>query len=341
MAAILLDKLAKSYRTGVISRRQVDAVRGVTLSVERQQVFGLLGPNGAGKTTIVKLILGLVSPTSGSAQVLGHNAGQRAARQRIGYLPEHHQLPGHLTGQQTLEYYGRLSGMSGREIRKRSPEVLEQVGMANWAVDKTRNYSKGMRQRLGLAQAMIHDPDLYILDEPTDGVDPVGRAEIRSILHDLAAKKRTVFVNSHLLQEVELLCDHVAILSQGQLRAVGQVRDITGESPRLRVTIDRDLAPLADALSPFDITPDPSPISPVDGWSFVVEDADSARRDLLVDTLRQAGCSIIEMTRLRKSLEDAFLDTINERQVGGHIEAASSKGSVKPVAAKLVDPKAP
>src|SRR5580658_10401490 len=221
--AIETRDLCKTYRDGWFGRRRVPALAGVTLSVARGEIFGLLGPNGAGKTTLIKVLLGLVHKSSGNAELLGRPAGDIEARRHIGYLPEQHRIPHHLTGNTALEYYGRLSNMSMSDVRRRRPELLELVGLRRWGRTLVRKYSKGMLQRLGLAQAMMHEPDLLILDEPTDGVDPIGRAEIRDILGRLKSQGKTIFLNSHLLQEIELVCDRVAILGRGKLRRMDTV----------------------------------------------------------------------------------------------------------------------
>jgi ABC-type Na+ transport system ATPase subunit NatA len=202
-AAIAIHDLEKIYRHGLFGRKKIPALKGVSLEVPPGEVFGLLGPNGAGKTTLIKVLLGIVRKSSGSATL----RPAEIARRQVGYLPEHHRIPHHLTGDTALEYYGSLSGMSQSEIRRRRPDLLKRVGLATWGKTPVKKYSKGMLQRLGLAQAMIHDPQLLILDEPTDGVDPVGRAEIRDVLSELRRQGKTVFLNSHLLQEVELVCD--------------------------------------------------------------------------------------------------------------------------------------
>ena len=165
--------------------------------------------------------------TAGNASLLGHVAGDRAGRREVGYLPENHRIPRHLTGNSALSYYGGLSNLSMAEVNRKRPELLERVGLADWGKTSVRKYSKGMLQRLGLAQAMLHDPQLLILDEPTDGVDPVGRSEMRKVLQTLKEDGRTIFINSHLLQEVELICDRAAILVQGTLRRVGMIEEIT------------------------------------------------------------------------------------------------------------------
>ena len=224
--AVTVRDLAKVYRGGLF-RKRVQALNGVSLDVPRGEIFGLLGPNGAGKTTLIKILLGIVRRSSGSASVLGHVAGDRRGRRSIGYLPESHRIPHHLTGNTALEYYGQLSGMPLAEICAKRDGLLDTVGLGKWGRTPVKNYSKGMQQRLGLAQAMLHDPDLLILDEPTDGVDPVGRAEIRDVLFQLKDRGKTVFLNSHLLQEIELVCDRVAILHAGLVRHVGPVRELT------------------------------------------------------------------------------------------------------------------
>ena len=174
------------------------------------------GAHGAGKTTLIKVLLGVVRRSAGQASLLGHPAGDRRGRIHVGYLPENHRIPRHHTGNSALSYYGSLSGLSLKEIRRRRPALLETVGLAKWGDSSVKKYSKGMLQRLGLAQAMLHEPDLLILDEPTDGVDPLGRSELRRVAAAESAGK-TVFLNSHLLQEVELVCDRVAILNHGEV----------------------------------------------------------------------------------------------------------------------------
>ncbi len=188
--AIEVQSLQKFYRGGFFGRQRVAALRGVSLQVARGDIFGLLGPNGAGKTTLIKVLLGIVRPSGGTATLLGWPSGDRRGRQSVGYLPESHRIPRHHTGNTALEYYGSLSGMPGRDIRRRRPELLERVGLGAWGKTSVKNYSKGMLQRLGLAQALMHEPELLVLDEPTDGVDPVGRSEMRAILRQLKDQGR-------------------------------------------------------------------------------------------------------------------------------------------------------
>jgi len=313
-SVIEVRDLRKTYRSGLLRRRTVNALEGVSLDVPQGQIYGLLGPNGAGKTTLIKVLLGIVRKTSGDAHVLGHAAGEIAARRRVGYLPENHRIPRHLTGSTALEYYGCLSGLSVAEVRRRAPELLDRVGLMGRERDRVSGYSKGMQQRLGLAQAMLHRPDLIILDEPTDGVDPVGRKQIREVLRSLADEGASIFLNSHLLQEIELICDRVAILSKGSVRRTGSVEELTAaiaESPMVfRVATDRKTAE-----SCFDV----SSVSKVEDVAEGVLDIHASvpeqpQVDGLVDVLRSNGVSLLSMKRRDLTLEEAFLQIVRESE---------------------------
>ena len=220
MSVIETHELRKTYG-------RIEALKGVSLKVEKGQIYGLLGQNGAGKTTLIKVLLGIVKKTAGEASLLGEQAGTAAVRKRVGYLPEDHQFPGYHTGQSLMEFYGTLYGVPAARQREMIPKTLELVGIAGRAKSKIKTYSKGMKQRLGIAQALLHDPDLIILDEPTDGVDPLGRREIRELMGRLKEQGHTIFLNSHLLGEVELICDRVAILQQGKLVREGTIKELT------------------------------------------------------------------------------------------------------------------
>ncbi|MCA9174271.1 MAG: ABC transporter ATP-binding protein, partial [Planctomycetales bacterium] len=206
---IEIQDLEKRYR-GSWFRAGYHALRGVTLDVRPGEIFALLGPNGAGKTTLIKVLLGIVRKSSGEARLLGSPAGHQASRRKVGYLPEHLRLPRHHTAETALALLGKLSGMSNADIHARRDDVLQRVGLSKWADVPLRKYSKGMLQRLGLGQALLHEPELLILDEPTDGLDPVGRRSVRTVLESLRSEGKTIFINSHLLQEVELFCDRIA-----------------------------------------------------------------------------------------------------------------------------------
>lgn len=308
-AAIAVDNLEKNYRNGLFRRKSIHALRNASFEVPRGEVFGLLGPNGAGKTTLIKILLGIVRKTGGEAELLGSPAGYRPARRHVGYLPEHHRIPRHLTANTALEYYGSLSGMRLSEIRRRRPDLLQRVGLADWGTTSVKKFSKGMLQRLGLAQAMLHDPELLILDEPTDGVDPVGRAEIRDILNELRRQGKTVFLNSHLLQEVELICDRVAILDKGNVRVVGRVDEITRQASAPAVfVVEADEAAVRAALPAFELL---SARKLEEGRTRVEMNAPDQRSlDTAIDALRRNRISIASVARSLLTLEQAFLQFV-------------------------------
>jgi len=233
-ATIQVQDLQKTFKTGW-NREPVRALDGITLTVGRGEVFGLLGPNGAGKTTLVKVLLGITRLDTGTAEVLGRPAGDVETRTRVGYLPEGHRYPLHLTGEGVLHWFARLSGVPRAEILTRAPRLLDRVGLSRWAGVRLRKYSKGMVQRLGLAVSLIHEPELLFLDEPTDGVDPLGRAEIRRILLEERERGTTIFINSHLLSEIERICGRVAILSHGKILRAGTVGDLTAQGLSYRL----------------------------------------------------------------------------------------------------------
>lgn len=228
MGVIETKDLSKEYNAGRLSKQKVNALNNFTFTVNEGEIFGLLGPNGAGKTTLIKILLAITFPTRGTAKVFGMDASNSKWKSKVGYLPENHKFPSYLTGEQVLNYYGRLSGLkSGVGFNKKIDEMLEVMNLTKWKNTKIKKYSKGMMQKLGLAQSMLNEPDLIFLDEPTDGVDPIGRKEIRDILIDLKKKGKTIFLNSHLLSEVEMICDRVAILNKGDLIKEGNVDDLT------------------------------------------------------------------------------------------------------------------
>jgi ABC-2 type transport system ATP-binding protein len=311
-AVISVHDLRKTFRAGWFRRRKVQALDGVSLEVPRGRIFGLLGPNGAGKTTLIKILLGIVRKSSGQAEVLGHGAGDLAARRRIGYLPENHRIPQHLTGRTALEFYGCLSGLSVGEVRRRTPELISRVGLTGRDKDRVNGYSKGMLQRLGLAQAMLHRPELIILDEPTDGVDPEGRTEIRKVLRGLAEDGATIFLNSHLLQEIELVCESVAILTQGQVRRTGRVSELTQEIEGTPLTFRVSGEPDRIRAAFADITPEQVE-HPAEGLVDVhLCLPGQPEVDALVDRLRAESVSIVSMRRRTLTLEEAFLQIVQE-----------------------------
>lgn len=228
MSRIVVDiaNLGKVYPPQ-IGQPAKTALEGVTLQVAHGETFGLLGPNGAGKTSLQKILLGLIRPTSGRATVLGGAPEDTRARARIGYLPENPYFYTYLTGREFVEFCGGLFGLSGKALRNRATELLDRVGMAHAENTQLRKYSKGMLQRVGVAQALVNDPEVVFLDEPMSGLDPVGRRELRDIILDLKREGKTIFFNSHILSDVEALCDRVGILHAGKLVACGSVRELT------------------------------------------------------------------------------------------------------------------
>jgi ABC-2 type transport system ATP-binding protein len=295
----------------------------VSFQVGQGEIFGLLGPNGAGKTTLIKILLGIVRKTGGSASLLGLPAGDRHGRRRVGYLPENHRIPRHHTGNTALEYYGSLSGMSASAIRSRRPGLLQLVGLAEWGRTSVKKYSKGMLQRLGLAQALMHDPEVLILDEPTDGVDPVGRSEMRGILQRLKAQGKTVFINSHLLQEVEMVCDRVAILVLGEVRREGLIADITRRAEsEIELILAGSESSVRASLALWTIVESSSLGS--GQVRVVLRVADQAGVDQCVDQLRRDGVSIVALSHRRDTLEEAFLEIVSRGRAVPAVLATSS-----------------
>lgn len=294
--------LTKVFRS-LWKRREVRAVDGISLRVERGTTFGLLGPNGAGKTTFVKLLLSSIHPSGGAARVFGRNVWEPEARRPIGYLPENHRFPTYMTGAGMLDFYAALSGMEARARRKRIPELLALVDLAQWADVRLGKYSKGMLQRLGLAQALIHSPRLLILDEPSDGVDPVGRRRIREILQGLEEQGVTIFINSHLLVEVELFCRVVAILQRGKVALIGKVKElIAGKGYRVTA------ANIPERLE-IELRAQAAAAAARDGMlELQFPDREAVNR--AIDLLRAERCEIESVVPTASTLEDVFMRTV-------------------------------
>jgi ABC-2 type transport system ATP-binding protein len=311
MPALSVSSLSKTYRTGLLRRSTVQALDGISLAVEEGAIFGLLGPNGAGKTTLVKILLGLVRPSGGTARLFDRPAGTPAARHRIGFVPENHRFPGFFTATQTLHAYGRLADVPRAERNRRIPELLNRLALDGRGDTKVKTFSKGMLQRLGLAQALLNEPDLLFLDEPTGGVDPVGRRAIRDIVLELRDEGKTIFLNSHLLSEVEKVCTQIAILRDGTLVRRGSVEELTAvdrvydlvASPVPESLLDSPELPLGPA-------PDPSS-SAADLKQYRVRADERATLNAVVDRLRSADVEIESITPLRQSLEDYFIDVVD------------------------------
>src|SRR2546427_1952183 len=228
-AVIELNNLTKDYATGFLMKKQVRALDHLSLEVRRGEIFGFLGPNGAGKTTTLKLLMRLIYPTQGTARILGHSVDDVSTRARLGYLPENPYFYDYLSGRELLEYTAALFGIPAEQARMRGEELLALVGLdSDRANRQLRKYSKGMLQRIGIAQALVNDPEIVFMDEPMSGLDPIGRREVRDLLLSLRAQGKTVFFSSHILSDVEALCDRAAILSRGKLLRCGTVHELTG-----------------------------------------------------------------------------------------------------------------
>jgi ABC-2 type transport system ATP-binding protein len=314
--ALVAEGLSKTYRSGV-GRRPVQALDRLDLRVPQGTVFGLLGPNGAGKTTLVKLALGIARLTAGRVEVLGRPAGDVPVRARIGYLPENHRYPAHLSGEQVLRFFGKLSGIAEPTLSRRVELLLRRVRMDEWRSTAVRRYSKGMMQRLGMAQAILNEPDLLILDEPTDGVDPVGRREIRDLLLEQKGRGATIFLNSHLLSEVERLCDRVAILKAGRLVREGHVEDLTrGAANVWEIDVQgADEARLAAVLAPAAGARGTAAVVPSagrDGSRTIEVTGEAEDLNRAIDALRAAGLAIAAVRARRESLEDVFVKIVRD-----------------------------
>lgn len=311
--AVHVESLSKTYRSGFLGRDTVRALRSVDLTVDHGEIFGLLGPNGAGKTTLLKILLGIAFPSEGRATLFGQSVDNSHARSRIGFLPEKHRFPDFLTAEQMLHLYGRLSGVAETRRNKRIPELLDQVGMTQWRDTKIKKYSKGMMQRVGLAQALMNEPDLVFLDEPTDGVDPVGRREIRDLLLWLYDEGKTIFLNSHLLSEVEKVCTRVAILHEGQLVRQGTVEELTTSERIYDLIATAVPAPLLNGAGEVLRHVEDDPPSNPELQRYRLRADDRSDLNARIDQLRSADVMIEAVHPVRRSLEDYFIDVVGQQ----------------------------
>lgn len=339
--AVDLRGVHKRYRSS-----KVYALRGVDMQVHRGEIFGLLGANGAGKSTLVKIMMTIIRPTRASGSLLGRPVGHKPTLQYVGYLPEHHRFPSYLRASEALSYYAALAKVPRPQRPGRIGGLLELVGMAEHARGKIGTFSKGMMQRIGLAQAMLNDPQLVVLDEPTDGVDPIGRRDIRNVLLELKRQGKTVFLNSHLLGEVEMICDRVAILHEGLVKQQGRIQDLTqahqyyeiqieiapdGAAQAVSAALGCSLGPSAGVLfngiangsAPEVLAgrlADGMAIE-LDGASIRLGATDAQQVQGVIDALRRASLTIREMRPVRQSLEEFFIQTV---------QAQAAQASVPP-----------
>ncbi|UKO95968.1 ABC transporter ATP-binding protein [Nostoc sp. UHCC 0870] len=301
---VITSDLRKVYRTGFWMNQQIVSLKGCSLTVYQGETFGLLGPNGAGKTTLLKLLLGIIRPTAGKGLLLGQPLGDRNVKQRIGYLSENPYLYEYLTGWEFLQLAAGLFQIPSSVQRQRIPHLLDLVGLsvADARKKQMRRYSKGMLQRVGMAQALINDPDLIFLDEPMSGLDPLGRYRMREIILSLKAAGKTIFFNSHILSEVEQICDRIAILSQGELICIGSLGELLGRDEIYHVKGEGgDLAILKKWLPSIVFEPDGS-------WHGTLQ---ADYYDFL-GSLRLMGGKVISIHLSRQSLEEFFIQQISE-----------------------------
>jgi ABC-2 type transport system ATP-binding protein len=297
------NQLTKYY-----SRGKIKALEDFSLQVEKGKIFSLLGPNGAGKTTLIKVLLGIVFPTRGSAKILGKDISDYTSHSRTGYLAENHRFPEFLTANQVLYYYGKMSGVEKAVLQEKISQLLKLVKLENWGNTKIRKFSKGMMQRMGVAQALTNDPDLLFLDEPTDGIDPVGRREIRDLLKTLRDQGKTIFLNSHLLSEVERVSDEIAILKEGRLLRKGTVEDFISVKQQFTLQLGEDYEPLQALCRELDI-----PLFSQNG-AFTVSVSDDAQLNHLIDKLREKQLTIRGIIPRKISLEDFFIEVVEEKE---------------------------
>ena len=304
-AVIEIDGLTKDYEVGFLKKKKVRALDHLTLEVWRGEIFGFLGPNGAGKTTTLKLLTRLIYPTEGTARILGQPIDDVATRSRVGYLPENPYFYDYLSGRELLEYTAALFGIPKRRARSRADELLDLVGLERDRADRQlRKYSKGMLQRIGIAQALVNDPEIVFMDEPMSGLDPIGRREIRDLLLSLRDQNKTVFFSSHILSDVEALCDRAAILSRGKILRSGTVQELAGarDSALEVVAIGVDpstLRQFADSMSSIE-----SATATPNGVHLVL--GDEAEVDAALAAIRRSGGKLVSINPRRRSLEDIF-----------------------------------
>ena len=298
--------------------RSIHALRGVNIQVGRGEIFGLLGPNGAGKTTLVKIMMTVVRPTHALGTILGRPLGHRGKLARTGYLPENLRFPPYLTGERLLLHFAALAKVPRARRKSNAARLLERVGMSAWARTRIDKYSKGMTQRLGIAQALMNDPDLIVLDEPTEGLDPVGRRDVRQLLTELRGEGKTVFINSHLLSELEMLCDRVAILIDGQVARQGTLSELTERTIEYRISFSGTVEPIRAKLERLGAV--------LDQGVVTLAGADLNKVNEAIDLLRAERIVIESVQAQRFSLEDILVEAIGETP-----SASSRPAMAKPV----------
>src|SRR5262245_7109059 len=310
MPALVTYELTKDYAVGFWRKRPYRALDGLTLEVEAGEVFGFLGPNGAGKTTTLKLLMQLVFPTSGRAELLGRPVGDLGAKRRIGYLPENPYFYDHLTAEELLQYFAALFGYSRGECRARAARLLDEVGIAGERRLQLRKFSKGMLQRVGIAQALINDPDLVIFDEPMSGLDPLGRRDVRALILRLRDRGCTVFFSSHVLSDAETLCSRVAILAKGRLMTSGRLTDMLAFRVR---GWDLVASSVSDRLLQS-LSARAAKVTKIGDDRYTFELPLDQAPDRILAELSAAGATTVSLNPVRDTLEDLFVQQVAEPQ---------------------------
>lgn len=305
MPAIQTFNLEKTYSVGFWRKKPRVALRPLSLEVQEGEVFGYLGPNGAGKTTTLKLLMGLVFPSGGSAKILGMDVNDPRMKAKIGFLPEHPYFYDYLTARELLEYYAQLSGVPARERTRRVEVVLDRVGLPDVGGVQLRKFSKGMLQRVGIAQAIVHDPQVVFLDEPMSGLDPMGRREVRDLIEGLKHDGKTVFFSTHILSDAEALCDRVAILNKGELRGSGVIAELTS-SVHGKVELIWDGAAVPAGLKSMGAE---CHLTGETGRTVVGEES----VDAAIDAIRTAHFRLVSVTPVRATLEDYFIQHLESK----------------------------
>jgi ABC-2 type transport system ATP-binding protein len=321
VSAIRTRALSKDYYVGFWRPRPYRALDTLTLDVPEGSVFGFLGPNGAGKTTTLKLLMQLVFPTSGEAEILGRPVGDVGVRRRIGYLPENPYFYDHLTAEEVLDYYGRLFGMSAAERRTRIPATLDRLGIGGERRMALRKFSKGMLQRVGLAQAILNDPEVLFLDEPMSGLDPLGRREVRALMLELRDQGRTIFFSSHILSDAEALCSEVAIVAKGRLASSGLLTDLQ----HFKV-LGWELVMSGVPGAALDrVRSRARRVQTVAGDRYVIDLPPDGRPEEMLKELSAAGATLVSINPLRETLEDVFVRRVAEVGDGAREPASGAK----------------
>src|SRR5258706_2366852 len=309
MPAIEILGLEKTYSVGFWRKRPKCALQALNLTVEDGEIFGFLGPNGAGKTTTLKMLMGLVFPTGGTARILGMTLDDPRMKAQIGFLPEQPYFYDYLTGRELLRYYGQLSGVDGKQLAHKVDAVLERVGLKEAADVQLRKFSKGMLQRAGIAQAILHDPKVVFLDEPMSGLDPMGRREVRDLMAQLKHEGKTVFFSTHILSDAEALCDRVAVIHQGEIRGVGVVADLTAGATQGEVEI------VFEGKAPVEALERMGAHCRIAGES-VRAVLQNTHVDRALEVIRQAAAKLVSVNPLHRGLEEYFLSRVQDRSPG-------------------------